>query len=223
MWYLWACLLLGLIAVGRFVGGLIVFVRAGESERPQGAAIGLVGKQAEILVALLFTAPLFATFYDNVAFHNGGIKPGDDGRMSVWLGLLGSVIVLAIAAWRAYQAWKTKPGLNATLTIVVALLAGGVGLVATTKQLVFASEQVGWLSFDDIRDEVKDMNCDSDVLIVQWQQQQQGPTRYRCPDAIVLNQWTSAPFVPWPNYTEGSSADLTAALHSMWRNAIKPN
>jgi len=38
----------------------------------------------------------------------------------------------------------------------------------------------------------------------------------------MLNRHASLPFLPWPDYREGYSADLAVALHEMLKNAREP-
>lgn len=44
---------------------------------------------------------------------------------------------------------------------------------------------------------------------------------YRCPTSIVYGPFSDAPFIPWPAYMEGRSAELKAAQDALLANAIK--
>ncbi|WP_394817255.1 MULTISPECIES: hypothetical protein, partial [Citrobacter freundii complex] len=77
----------------------------------------------------------------------------------------------------------------------------------------------GMVAFGFFRDQVKDMHCDADVILARWDEKANSPVVYRCPKAYLLNRFASAPFVPWPDYTEGESEDLGRALAAALRDA----
>ena len=64
-----------------------------------------------------------------------------------------------------------------------------------------------------LRNHVKGRACDSDLIEIRWDGSIHEPVLYRCPK-YLLSAHTMVPFLPWPDYTEGSSVDLTAVLYS---------
>jgi len=117
------------------------------------------------------------------------------GIISVALALFGALIVLAASA--------------------------SLVLIASTSHLIFTRD-AGTVAFEFFRDEVNDMHCDAGRILIQWDQSPDTPVRYRCPRGYMLNRHASVPFLPWPDYSEGYSADLAVALHEMLENAQKP-
>jgi len=94
-------------------------------------------------------------------------------------------------------------------------------LVATTSHLMFTRD-AGTVLFDAFREEVNDMHCEAGQILIQWDHSPDSPIRYRCPRGYLLNRHASLPFLPWPDYSEGYSADLAVALHEMLKNAQEP-
>ncbi len=43
---------------------------------------------------------------------------------------------------------------------------------------------------------------------------------YRCPTYMVFGPYSETPFIPWPAYVEGRSAELKAALDALLANAV---
>ncbi|APC19663.1 hypothetical protein BLL42_27535 (plasmid) [Pseudomonas frederiksbergensis] len=66
------------------------------------------------------------------------------------------------------------------------------------------------VNFGFFRESVTDMKCGSDLILAKYIEGQ--PTQYRCPNGFIMNQFRGAPFVPWPDYTEGTSAELGVAI-----------
>jgi len=143
------------------------------------------------------------------------------GKISVALGLVGALAVLAVAVVRGMRR-RQQPGFWFVGWLLASVLSAGVALAATASQLAFTSSaDSGMVSFVFFRDQVKDMRCDSDVILARWDRSADSAVVYRCPKAYLLNRYAAAPFVPWPDYTEGSSADLAAALHEVLKDAEK--
>jgi hypothetical protein len=57
---------------------------------------------------------------------------------------------------------------------------------------------------------VPDIDCDSPLLLIS--RTTSSLVRYRCPTSLLFGSLTQYPFLPWPDYTEGHSADLGRAL-----------
>lgn len=62
------------------------------------------------------------------------------------------------------------------------------------------------------------LDCNADMLLVRID----GSTAtYRCPQTLRLGRDYSAPFVPWPSYTEGTSVKLKANIDSVMNEVSK--
>jgi hypothetical protein len=69
--------------------------------------------------------------------------------------------------------------------------------------------------------ELNDMkDCGAAIALVQYREA--GPLAYRCPTAILINSMSGEPFTPWPDYVEGSSDQLAAAIQTIKATAQKP-
>ncbi|MBA4953740.1 hypothetical protein H2O03_32915 [Pseudomonas aeruginosa] len=171
-----------------------------------------------LLPVVLMCAPIGSSIYDAVQADAGKPIAFHNGRITVVMALFGSLAVVLIAAARAVVNRK-----HASFWFVgwamASVLAGGVGAIASAKQLAFLDEHSGMVAFGFFRDQVKDMHCDADVILARWDEKANSPVAYRCPKVYLLNRFASAPFVPWPDYTEGESEDLGRALAAALRDA----
>lgn len=179
--------------------------------------VGLV-----FLPACLMAAPVIGTLVDVMLLGSGASVSPSRGTVSIVLGMVGAAVVLLVAVARGIQR-RQQPGFWFVGWLLASVLAAGVALVATASQLLFVSlGESGMVAFGYFRDQVKDMpDCDADTILARWDRSGASPVVYRCPKAYLFNPLASAPFVPWPDYTEGSSADLAAALHKVMDNAEK--
>ncbi|MGS5901614.1 hypothetical protein AB2P79_06440 [Escherichia coli] len=171
-----------------------------------------------LLPVLLMCAPIGSSIYDAMQWEAGKPLAIHNGRITVIMALVGSLAVVLIAAARAVVNRK-HAGFWFVGWVMASILAGGVGAIASAKQLAFLDEHSGVVSFDFFRDQVKDMHCDAGVILARWDEKAASPVVYRCPKMYLLNRYTSAPFVPWPDYTEGESEDLSRALAAAMRDA----
>ncbi|HGY1948833.1 TPA: hypothetical protein ACNVO8_004308 [Escherichia coli] len=173
-----------------------------------------------LLPALLMAAPVFTSFYDAARMAAGDPIAVSSGRVSVAIGLVGGLAVVTLAIGRAIASWP-RASFWSVGRLLAGILFGSIAITATALQLSFLDENSGMVSFGFFRDQVKDMRCDSDVILARWDMHEGTPVVYRCPKAYVLNGYSSSPFVPWPDYTEGASVDLGKALHAVLRDAKK--
>ncbi|ECZ2944977.1 hypothetical protein F7T25_15970 [Salmonella enterica] len=171
-----------------------------------------------LLPALLMAAPVFTSFYDAVRMAGGDSIAVSSGRTSVAIGLVGALAVVALTIGRAIASWPHVSFWSAG-RLLAGIVFGCIAITATASHLLFLDENSGMVSFGFFRDQVKDMRCDSDVILARWDMREGTPVVYRCPKAYVLNGYSGAPFVPWPDYTEGVSVDLGKALHAALKDA----
>lgn len=62
-----------------------------------------------------------------------------------------------------------------------------------------------------------DVQCERDVLLIHYNKG--GKSDWRCPKSIMLMGDSAHPFVPWPDYRQGSSRYLTEALDALMEGA----
>lgn len=171
--------------------------------------------------AILAAAPIISLFYDSYRLQSeAGFEPSA-GQVSVWLSLIGAVLSLAIFIALRVQSSRAGNRLGfwgigwLIFSSSLAILVG----TSAFKQLAFVDKHTGMVAFEYFRDQVTDMKCDSAVILAKYEPGK--PVRYRCPTSVIFNRFGSAPFVPWPDYTEGDSKQLAQAVEQMKREAIQ--
>ncbi len=185
--------------------------------RTAHVVIGLV-----MLPALLMIAPVVSSFYDVIQFETGKGVSSTTGRTTVWLALVGSILIVGIAISQGFINRK-RAGFWFVGRLLVTGTCGVLGIIAASSHLTWVDKKTGWVDFSFFREQVKDMHCDSDIVLFRGDLGQSGePVQYRCPHAFLLNRFASNPFVPWPDYSEGVSADLGTALNETFKDAHTP-
>jgi len=171
-----------------------------------------------LIPSCLMSAPVLATLFDEFQLQRGQPLAISAGIISVTLALFGALVVWVailvdgIRHRRTQRGFVFFSGRRLALATSVSLV-----LVSATSHLIFARD-AGTVIFEFFRDEVKDMHCDSGLVLFQWDRSPDSPVRYRCPTGYILNRHSSLPFMPWPDYHEGYSADLAAALHEIMKD-----
>ena len=66
---------------------------------------------------------------------------------------------------------------------------------------------------------IDDIECNSDYMLVKVSDDEKEPTAWRCPTVIALMKNSSVPFIPYPDYTSGSSVQLSVAIHELMKNS----
>jgi len=169
-----------------------------------------------MIPASLMCAPVFATLFDELRLYGGQPLATSEGMISVALALLGALIVLTATVVDGIR-YRTERNIGFFVRRLVLAASASLVLASATSHLMFARD-AGTVTFEFFRDEVKDMHCDSGLVLFQWDRSPDSPVRYRCPRGYMLNRHSSLPFMPWPNYSEGYSADLAAALHEIMKD-----
>ncbi|WP_411961242.1 hypothetical protein ACK3BE_32430 (plasmid) [Pseudomonas mandelii] len=172
---------------------------------------------------LMMGAPIWSSFYDAYMFQSGGGLTPTQGTVSVIISLVGASLIVLQAMYGLFRIWSTDKTVHfwSMGVCVIGICLGGVGAVAAGKQLSFVDSHSGMVNFEVFRSEVHDMKCESDIIIANYVEGE--PAKYRCPTGFLFNQFGGAPFAPWPDYTEGSSADLGQALGEVMRTSIGPD
>ncbi|WP_241382143.1 MULTISPECIES: hypothetical protein, partial [Enterobacteriaceae] len=63
-----------------------------------------------------------------------------------------------------------------------------------------------------------DIDCSRPAMIVHYSKGV--PTDWRCPTSIMLMAYSSYPFLPWPEYSHGTSQSLTVVIDTFMENAV---
>lgn len=174
-----------------------------------------------LVPAMLSAAPIIALFYDSYRLQSDAGLPTSGGEVTVWLSLIGAILSLTLLIAQRVQNSRAGSLLgfwgvgwlafSSLLTIIVGTSA--------LKQISFVDQHAGMVAFDYFRDQVTDMKCDSAVILAKYKPGE--PVRYRCPTSVILNRFSSVPFVPWPDYNEGESEQLARAIEQVRGEAIQ--
>jgi hypothetical protein len=168
---------------------------------------------ALLLIATgLMAAPVLVTIFTGLMAARGNPISLSSGKLVIWLALIGSILIAGIGAFKL-RGLSRRSSFSAVGFAVIPILIGLFSAIAVTKQLSFMDENSGMVNYGAIRQmtEITDMpDCKSDIVLAHYEQGQ--PVVYRCPKAYVLNGMTSSPFIPWPDYIEGSSVQLGQAM-----------
>jgi hypothetical protein len=171
-----------------------------------------------LIAGPLAVAPLLTSFYDGFLLESRNGLSTSSGHISVWLSLAGSCLLAGLFFAHVWKSVRTEGHLSFWRTggLVVCGLAILETGIASAKQATFANDRLAVVNFDFFRNQVTDIQCDSGVLLARLEAGDAGAAiTYRCPTSSVLNRHTSAPFVPWPDYREGSSKELGKAMQEM--------
>lgn len=128
-----------------------------------------------------------------------------------WIGMVSALVLMGLYARRV---WKEK-----TFLITGAFLASSLMAFIFTDSLVFVSQKdTGVLATFVLVKNAGDIDCSRPAMIVHYSRGI--PTDWRCPTSIMLMAYSSYPFIPWPEYSHGTSQPLTAVLDTFMENPI---
>ncbi|PSL90758.1 hypothetical protein [Pseudomonas sp. R9.37] len=219
MMYLLCCLLFMAIAVKRMLATLHrTMVVDGASIRWHSPLTSALLPWA---VAMAVGAPLIATVMDGAASASSAGVKMSSGTISVWIAFAGALAATALYGAPLVLACRSGAVGFARMGKLVAPVICAVLLVLITGlQLEFVRHKgAGFVSLGFVRDQVHDMRCNADVVLTQWDKDESSPVVYRCPTTIMLNPYSSTPFVPWPSYYQGESADLARVMADFLKDA----
>lgn len=166
-------------------------------------------------VMLLFIAPVLFVTTRSVAIDDLGLSPTliDTSGFGVSLLVVASVMMLCLGALELYRLRTSllpHPGRCALTGLVTGI--GILGLVMGTQHFAFTDSQTRLVNLDLIRSAVTDIDCDSPVIAVNWSPGLDAGAEYRCPTQGVLYSSGDQPFIPWPNYHDGTSRQLASLI-----------
>lgn len=178
-----------------------------------------------VAIAAGFSSPFIITITDSVRLETAGLSSSHNIRWTIYVLLLSACAACVCAAQTLRISIKSNSGTFWLQGKAVALAcAGGIGVVSAVSHLMFfQSSMDGIVNVELLRElsSVEDMeNCRGGLAFVQYREGE-GPRNYRCPTSIVLGGYTSQPFAPWPDYTQGKSQDLATAIRDITAAASK--
>lgn len=225
MLYLVCLLVLMFIAVSRMFGTINQMsksVASGQIPRQWHSALYTSVLPASL--ALAAAAPLVSTFMDGAAASSGGVAMSS-GKGSVWIAFVAASGALAYYGWPLTKALRLgNAGFGRTGALVAPTACAALLLAITGLQLEFAHHKdAGTVSFGYVRDQVHDAKCNAETVLARWDMSADKPIIYRCPTLLILNSYSTTPFVPWPDYIEGESKDLAKAVSELIKDARKPD
>ncbi|BCU45851.1 hypothetical protein FJMB80055_47560 [Enterobacter hormaechei] len=128
-----------------------------------------------------------------------------------WSGMVSAVALMGLYARRV---WKEKKSL-----FTGAFLASSLMAFIFTDSLVFVSQKdTGVLATFVLDKNAGDIDCSRPAMIVHYSKGV--PTDWRCPTSIMLMAYSSYPFLPWPEYSHGTSQSLTVVIDTFMENAV---
>ncbi len=219
--YLLTIILFMITALASFAKTMKVVLEEASSDKEKRiAAI------SQVKFTWLFYVPAFflllAPFIKS--FMDAGSEQIDQSssNLPVWLYLAGGLYLLFGAALLLRNAVKEKTlgQIGTILNIQILLWVGLYSIFAAYDHLKFADEHFGIMSTRLIEiGGVKDVTCEQDLMLVNFTEGQATPMQWRCPTGFSLLNKTNRPFVPWPNYSEGKSEQLAAAMNKIMTEA----
>lgn len=224
MVYLFCIAVIQWMALAQFINAIKALP---DARTPDGRARMLTA-WAVILTAMLLGAPLALEVAQVAAFSNGkGVSPGRD-YLPLWFMGAGSIAALATFGYRLRQQMRSKdaPFFAVGANIFGAMIGLYVAFVVMDQLMFFAPprQDAGMLNWAIMKEDpaLHDIHCEADMLIVRGIDT--GTATYRCPYVVqmVFGRFSGTPIVPWPGYTEGTSAALARTIQTMQREAIKP-
>jgi hypothetical protein len=176
-------------------------------------------------VSMAVGAPLIATFLDGAASGSSAGVKMSSGTISVWIAFAGSLAATALYGAPLVPAWVSACRSGAVEFVrlgrlVAPVVCAALLVLITGLQLEFVHHKgAGFVSLGFVRDQVHDMECSADVVLTHWDHAENSPVVYRCPTTIMLNPYSSTPFIPWPSYHQGESADLARVMTEFLKDA----
>ncbi|RUE86334.1 hypothetical protein IPC1135_29640 [Pseudomonas aeruginosa] len=216
MLYLFLCTLMLILCIAEFHRQMLGLIGHGHRLSP-------VRGIGSFLIAGAFCAPVL-TLMMSILLGVESIS-NEQSRITVNLLLAASLASLGLFVFDFNKAWASKSfGFWATGRLAILLMAGVVGSMSAYKHLEFFSvKDAGWVSVGTLRElvQLNDMkDCGAAIALVQYREA--GPLAYRCPTTILINSMSGEPFTPWPDYVEGSSDQLAAAIQTIKDRTLKP-
>ena len=219
MTYLFCTVFMQIMAIRQFFTIATLNAKAGADRR-----VTLVTGTALLIAAGLLSAPIILEVAQGIAMKSG--KPVSLGGKLRPLWFMGAAAVLILSVFSYRMATQVKAKTSRFFAVGANVFGLFIGLYLTlvvADQLSFyrSFKDTGVLSWTHMKDDpaLRDVQCDSTVIIVRGFES--GLATYRCPMPlqIIYGSLSGAPILPWPGFTEGKSAELAQALKKMQNEA----
>lgn len=175
--------------------------------------------------ALACASPVLFELYTMTQLSSGkAVSLGQD-FWPAYVMLGGATVSMVIYGWilarlRGTQASAMTFG-RATIGMAVSIYV----LAVFTDHMLFyfqRTDDTGIVDLDTLREitPIKDMACNAPTALIRLEHNQ-GPVHatFRCPTTLLVGRYTTAPMLPWPSYTEGTSVGLAKAINDLRRGA----
>jgi len=184
---------------------------------------------ALMVPALLLGAPLVIEVLKAAELARTGATPWVAGNLDAWLTASGGALISIVFGLRFWRRRRAVPSFLGVGSHVLGVGSHVLGVVVGLNMLAVGGDQllfvgdgadsgaVDWAFFRE--QGVSDMTCAKDLVLVR--RDAADGARYRCPTSLVLGQFSAAPLIPWPSYTEGRSDQLSAAIRKLERESIQ--
>ncbi|EIH4298303.1 hypothetical protein CE700_002692 [Escherichia coli] len=168
----------------------------------------------EILLIVLATLGIASPFIVAMITINESMTSkalADFSLGAQWSGMVSAVVLMGLYG---RHVWKGK-----TFLFTGAFLASSLMAFIFTDSLVFVSQNdTGVLATFVLDKNAGDIDCSRPAMIVHYSKGV--PTDWRCPTSIMLMADSSYPFLPWPEYSHGSSQSLTVVIDTLMESAV---
>lgn len=176
-----------------------------------GSAVNRLLLFSAYILPVLAAAPFVAAFLS----LDSGRSVAQMNLISVgsqWVGATAALLLIGVHLQLARKA--PKKFLNTGAAVAAAVMA-----FIYANSLIFISDSNTGLVASFILGDggSNDVQCERDVLLIHYNKG--GKSDWRCPKSIMLMGDTARPFIPWPDYHQGSSRHLTAAIDVLMQNA----
>lgn len=190
----------------------------------RGMIVATVGA---LLGTSVIGIPALGEFARLIAFSSGKPVSWNSEQSALWFLGMGALCALIAFGYRANrQRHDPDAGFTSIGANVLGVLLSLYFLVVVVDQAMFfgASDGSGGMVNWKLVEEsgaVKDMTCESGVIVVQ--SSEADVLSFRCPyeSSFVLGRYSSKPIFPWPSYSEGQSRDLATFMRDIRRNAVQ--
>lgn len=197
-------------------------IHAGSLDRFEGG-VTILGMMAS---TMLMGFPILQEIGTVAVFSQGKpISPSPD-FLPLWFLGFGGALAVGVFGFRLRRQHAASNGAFFKIGAnVFGIAIGAYMLFVVADQLLFflpSRQEAGMVNWAIFRAEgtVKDMQCQSDMLVVKGLESD--TLTFRCPNggAMVMGRFSGTPIVPWPNYSEGASHQLAIELRKMLRNSV---
>lgn len=169
-----------------------------------------------LLPVSVLAAPIAIELFKMSLFMQGSTVALTGENLDMWLTIAGGALAVAVFGVRLWCHRHAGPTFTGAGEHVLGIVIGAYMLGAGIDELHFLGNgaDAGAADLAFFREHgVSDIKCSKALILVR--RDASGPARYRCPTSVVVGQFSTAPLIPWPDYSEGTSIQLATALRRL--------